>query len=190
MRKPTYTKIFNLLAEQEKLYIHATDNEVFIADGHILVRVPDWMYRTEFLERDANSWPGSFPAVYPGECTTYDNLEIKEEGPDLHKMWCTFFDRACGRPARLLEPMKHKGRKVQVFETRYDKVILNYKFYDAVRQATQTAAVYAGIRREPVWFYDDCEIWRSCFSAMVMPVNYSELEGPTGAILRKGGKTA
>lgn len=177
MRKPCYTKIRNLLSSSVKMYAQATENEVFLSEGHLIIRMPDWLYRSEFLEPDAKNWPGTFPVLYPGDRVTRDGYDILEgEGMDLVKMWSDSFDRVPGGPVRLLEPMKHAGRKVQVLETERDKVLLNHKFFEAMQQATRCAMMYAGIRREPVWFYDDCEIWRSCFSALVLPVNYSELQ--------------
>lgn len=169
MRKPCYTKIKNLFMSCAKIYAQELGGWVYLSEEHMIVRIPAEWYREHFAE---------LPELEPGKKAAIVNGELFEHmASDLAKFYHTEFDRNPGEPARLLEPMKHSGRKVQVLETDRDKIILNYQFFDAVKQATRCAAVYAGIRREPVWFYDSPEICNSGFFALVLPVNYSQLKG-------------
>lgn len=185
MKKHYYTKLRKLFAESRKLWVQSAGTDVYVTEGHVLVRMPDWLYREEFCGYPGNYHKeGCFPVLFGdekleleyGEPITYENGDTKE-GQDIRAFWQKAFDNCLGdmnamQPEAKAHREPGRNQYVRFCETETDYVKLNNRFYEAMEQATRGGLMYGGIRKQPVWFYDSPEIHMSALCGMVLPIMY------------------
>lgn len=177
MKKQYYSKLKKLFKGCKKVYLQAVNNDVFITEGHVLVRMPDWMYNAEFLEPDV--YPGFFPVISEGECLIVVNgYDIKEDGPDIRAFWQKCWNESEKYLVRSAgDKFRHWDNDwwyVRFLETETDRVLVNNKFYEAVEQAARDGLMYGSTRRQPVWFFDRVELSQACLAAFVLPILYND----------------
>lgn len=173
--KHYYGKIRNIFKNSDILMFQMTDDDtVYVATPTIIAGMTDWLYQTEFVDKDTT---GAFLRLQPGErLTLKDGYDLTEDGPDLDKFWHDLYWRdEAPYPARAQDTvLMYMGGRVRFCETRFDKVLLNEKYYQAMEQATKGGLVYAGRKNQPVQFYDSpAEIYLSTFYGCVFPINYA-----------------
>lgn len=171
MRKHSYTKLHKIFGLAKFLRIQMTDDYAYISNDEIIVRIPTSMY-TEW----SNVYPELYPVIASGDKVTVVDGKAGVPGGDLQGVWDDFFDRKPGRLSAASGTRKWAVRRVQMITSDCDEVIIQDRYYDAMKQAGGCYRVYAGLRQHPVWFYDD-EVYNAAFSALVLPIFYTG-EGP------------
>lgn len=178
MRKRYYTKLRKLLMGVRLLRVHAVDNEVFLCNDYVVVRMPDWLYREQFVTPDAVNYACNFPEVMEGERLTmkYGKI-VSENGADIRELWEAAHDRERDDlylARAYADKFRHLGTSVRFCETENARIMLNNKYYEAFEQATRGGLMYGSHRRAPVWFYDCPEIYRSALSGFALPIIYRD----------------
>lgn len=176
MKRRYYTKIRNHLCRATIMYAQAKDGEVYLADGYLIVCMPDWMYREQFVDPDEKNFSVRFPVLMDGEKLTRDAGEIKEDGPDLAAF---FHDWLFGRYrdytlVRNVIKGRHEGHTVRFCDTgRQLPIILSNVYFEAMEQATRGGIMYGDLKNRPVYFFDSDQIHASAFCGCVLPINYN-----------------
>lgn len=184
MRKHYYTKLRKLFKDSTAVHVQSVGTDVYVTEGHVIVRMPDWLYEEQFVDATANEYRCTFPMLHGderilvlfGDLAREENGDIKR-GADIRAFWKKAFGDSLGemnaaRPE--VKAYREPGRNqyVRFCETEKDHVKLNNRFYEAMEQATRGGLMYGGSRKQPVWFYDSPEIHMSALCGLVLPIMY------------------
>lgn len=166
MKQRSYTKLHKIFGGSKALNIQMTDGYVYISNAEIIVRIPATMYTEWCIVR-----PDLYPVVESGDKVTATDGKAGVPGIDLQGAWEKCFNSQPGALSEIANTGKWVNIRVQMIASDSDRVMIQGRYFDAMKQAGGCYRVYAGLRQHPVWFYDD-EVYNAAFSALVLPIYY------------------